>query len=102
MCNKTIYSNAFCCLLSWLNFMFLFLCAKLINFIGSRWGGALTEGIPRKKLFTFGHFPKGGVVKPESKSLGNFFGPSFGHYGGKGGGVDLFQNICGSFGVGLR
>ena len=36
------------------------------------------------------------------KFLGSFFGPSFGHYGGKGWGLDQFQKFWGSFGVVLR
>ena len=51
------------------------------------------EVIPRKKRLPFGHCPKGGGgVQPESKSFGVVcFWPSFGHYGGKGGGLNLFQ-----------
>ena len=48
----------------------------------------LREVILKKKLLTYGHFPKegGGGVQPKSKSFWVvFFGPSFGHYGGKGG-----------------
>ena len=64
---------------------------------------SLREVIPRKKLLPFGHCPKGGGVQPESKSFGVvFFGPSFGHYGGKGGGLNLFQKFLGSFWVVLR
>ena len=58
--------------------------------------GSLGEVIPRKKLLTFGHCPKGGGagVQPESKSLGvAFFGPCFGHYGRKGVGVGPFPKV---------
>ena len=56
---------------------------------------------PQKNPFTFG--PKGVGVTPKSKSFGVFFGaPSFGHYGGKGRGLNLFQKCLGSFEVVLR
>ena len=46
---------------------------------------------------------KGVEVTPKSKSFGVFFGgPSFGHYGGKGRGLNLFQKCLGSFEVALR
>ena len=52
--------------------------------------------IPKKKPLTFGHCPKGGGGQPESKSFGVvFFGPSFGHYGGKGGGVEPIPKVLG-------
>ena len=49
--------------------------------------GGLRKVVPPKKLLTFGHCPEGGWGQSESKSFGvGFFGPSFGHYGGKEGG----------------
>ena len=52
---------------------------------------------PVRKAAYFWTFSKGGV-KPESKSFGVVFvGPSFGHYGGKRGGLNLFQKFWGSF-----
>ena len=45
---------------------------------------SLREVIRKKKLLTFGHCAKRGGVNQNQKVLG-FFGPSFGHYGGKGG-----------------
>ena len=36
------------------------------------------------------------------KFWGSFFGPSFGHYGGKRGGLNLFQKFWGSFEVVFR
>ena len=66
------------------------------------WAYPLREVILKKKLLPFGHVQKGGV-QPESKSFGVFFfGPSFGHFGGKGGGLNLFQKFWGSFEVVLR
>ena len=54
----------------------------------------IREVILKKKLLPFGHFPKGGGGKPESKSFGVvFFGP-FGHFGGKGG-VEPIPKVLG-------
>ena len=52
---------------------------------------------PEKKAASFWTLSKrGGGVQPESKSFGVvFFGPSFGHFGGKGGGVEPIPKVLG-------
>ena len=64
----------------------------------------LREDIPKKKLLTFGHCPKGGGgVQPESKSFGVFFVRLLLDITKeRWGGLNLFQNLWGSFGVVLR
>ena len=57
----------------------------------------LREVIQKKSCFL------SDIVQPESKSFEVvFFGLSFGHFGGKGGGLNLFQKFWGSFEVVLR
>ena len=60
-------------------------------------GGGLPQGShPEKKTAYFWTLSKRVGGKPESKSFGViFFGPSFGHYGGKRGGVEPIPKVLG-------
>ena len=57
-----------------------------------------------KKPLTFGHCLKWGGGGPTRIKMfwGSFVYPSFGHYGGKRGGLNLFQKCWGSFEVVFR